>query len=97
MQYKVGENLFSFSYQELKIQYQEYKNMTDEEFCANIPKLLHFVCFICYLKEVPTSVALADYGIVHQLVHLLDDDTSDDPIINLSDIREEFNIVCELV
>ena len=63
---------YTFSYEELRVKYNEIIKMTDSEFIHCLPSILHFACFVAYLKEIPTYNVLGDEGIIHELVHLLD-------------------------
>jgi hypothetical protein len=62
---------YGFSYQDLRDDYHRYTLMSDEAFLANLLDVLHFACFVCYVKEAQTQWVLADTGIVHELIHLL--------------------------
>lgn len=79
---------------ELKDHYTTFCEMSDEEFKTKLSSAAHLACIICFLKEIPTSSCLSDEGIVHQLIHLMD---TNDPIINLQQIRELFKKDLELV
>lgn len=96
MDYIAGNSIYILRYQDLVEEYFLYKNMSDDEFLVNIIKILHFSCMVGYLKELPASVVLIDNGIIHELVHLLDNSTKDDAKLRLSEIRKTFNIVMEL-
>lgn len=85
--YLSGGRKFSLSYQELKHTYLEYCTMSDADFIKNLPSALHLSCVICYLKETPTSVCLADKGIIHELVHLI---TESGTTSELKQIRDLF-------
>lgn len=80
--------------------YQDLVKMGDEKFFSDIPRVLHFICIVCYLKETPSHLLLDDEGLVHQLVHMMDDTTKDDPLIDnpqtKQEIRQAFKILCEL-
>lgn len=80
---------FSFSYNELKEDYYKIKNYSNEEFIKNINNILHFTVFICYLKEIPTSTCLSDTGIIHELIHLLNNIELSN--YSLDKIRENWN------
>jgi hypothetical protein len=71
MEYLVGDKKYILHYQEIKEEYLKFCSMTDEEFLLNLSKALHLSCFICYLKEIPSYVCLADDGIIHELIHYL--------------------------
>jgi hypothetical protein len=44
---------------------------------------------MCWLKEIPSDECLADDGIIHELVHLLQENTIKHS--NLENIRKKFN------
>lgn len=100
MIYLSDNKQYHLSYSELKDAYFTYKNMSNAEFFKDIPKLLHLICIICYMKEVPSDILLIDDGLIHQLVHLLDNETAQDPIINndvvFASIRNNFDKICNL-
>lgn len=100
MEYLIDNKKYTLSYEELKIDYQKFVSMTNKEFFSNIPSILHFICIVSYLKELPTSILLNDEGLIHQLVHMLDESTSKDPIIDNPSvrrkIRQNFKIICAL-
>lgn len=87
---------YSFSYQELKDDFHKFKDMKDEEFIANALSILHFCCVVSYIKDLPSHAVLIDDGVIHELVHLLSDETRDGAIENLPEIRKNFNSIMEL-
>lgn len=93
MQYNVDTEKYGFSYQELKLDYEKYSKMQDTDFIHNIPKILHFACFVCYLKEIPSQVLLVDNGLIHELIHLLNGVN----FHKIKEIRELFDLHCKLV
>lgn len=88
-EYKVGERTFLFDEVHLRNSYKKYKNYSDVEFLNNIVDILHFTVYVCWLKEVPSDKCLADDGIVHEIVHLLQENTIKHS--NLQEIRKNFN------
>ena len=88
MEYLVGGQKYTLSYQELKDQYLLHLEMSDVEFVKNLASALHLACIICFLKEIPTHVCLSDKGIVHELVHLLH--IPKEQNVSLSKVRELF-------
>lgn len=96
MEYIVDNNKYILNYQELKNDYLFYKSLSDKEFLNNIIKIIHFCCMVSYLKNLPTSCVLIDNGIIHELIHLLDDNTKDEAINRLLKIRNLFNELMEL-
>ena len=73
--YGSGFGRYSFDYQSLKQDFERYKKMSDVEFIANLPKVLHYASFICYVKNLPSSQVHIDNGIMHELIHLLNGDS----------------------
>lgn len=71
MQYLSEGKVFDWSYDQMRSLYWKYKEMSDEDFMTNLPHILHFAAFACFIKEIPTYVCLTDTGIVHELIHLL--------------------------
>lgn len=69
--YLIDNSQYSFNYTEVRDEYENVVNYSDEEFLLNIPKILHLSCFICFIKETPSYVCLSDKGIIHELVHIL--------------------------
>jgi len=94
MTYIVNDSQYQVSYQELRLHYFSIKNYTDVEFATNLPKILHLTCMICWFKEVPMDQVIGDEGIVHQLTHLLH--IPEEPLIDLKEIRKQFNEICKL-
>ena len=88
MEYLVDDKKYSFSYEEIREEYERFCDMDDDQFMEELPAALHLACFICYLKEIPTYLCLSDTGIIHELVHLLH--IADEPLIDLKAIRELF-------
>ncbi len=71
IEYLLEDKKYVLSYQDLREEYIRICEMTDEEFLKNLPAAAHIACVICYLKEIPTYLALCDIGIVHELIHLM--------------------------
>lgn len=84
---------YSFSYKKLVEDYERFCEMSDEEFMASLPKVLHFACFVGFIKEFDYA-HLSDDGIIHQLVHLLD--IPNEPLIKIKDIRKQFEETLKL-
>lgn len=93
MEYLVDNKKFSFSYKETKELYLEFKEMSDEVFFSDIPKLLHFVCFVGWFKELGMESLISDVGIIHELVHILD---GTETVLTKKEIRNNFNKLLEL-
>ena len=93
--YLSGNAQFTISYPELKEKYQDFVGMSDVKFMENINDALHLACVICWFKGIPTYACLNDTGIVHELIHLLNGE--DGTVTPLSEVREKFKVVLELV
>lgn len=86
-----GGKKYLLSYKELKEKYACMCALSDTEFLNALPSALHLACIICYLKEKPTYIVLADDGIIHELAHLIDGSEA-----NLQEVRELFKEQLEL-
>lgn len=71
MDYLIGDNRYSASYQDLREEHARYGQMTDKRFLKELSGAMHFAVFVCWFKELPTSQVLSDEGIVHLLAHLI--------------------------
>ncbi|OLF53408.1 hypothetical protein [Pseudomonas chlororaphis] len=91
MDYRIDENCYSASYQDLREEHGRFIGMTDKRFLKELPAALHFAVFVCWFKELPASAVLSDEGIVHQLTHLIH--LKGEPLVmsRLGEIRELFN------
>lgn len=88
IEYVLNGHSYNMSYQQLREDYHRFCDMKDEEFLQNIPAAAHLACVICFLKEIPTYVALSDIGIVHELIHMIH--IPDGNTTSLYDIRKLF-------
>ncbi len=70
MTYLVDDIKYQFSYLELKELYLKFIDFSDDEFLNNLTDILHFSCFVSYLKELPNECTISDQGIIHELIHL---------------------------
>ena len=61
---------FSVSYQALLNEHATFLQMGDEEIEAKILEAMHFAMFVCWFKEVPSSVVLGDTGLLHEMLHI---------------------------
>ena len=91
MMYKVGDKTYHLSYLELQETYNRFILMTDEDFMKELHNAAHFACIVTWLKETG-QFAVADDGIVHELIHLM----SFPQDCNLKEIRELFNSTLKL-
>ncbi len=92
IEYIVEDTKFSLSYKELKEHYTIFCEMSDQDFINNLPDAIHLACMICFLKEIPTYVCLSDKGVIHELAHLLKDNS----VSALNEIRKSFREVLRL-
>lgn len=88
-EYKVGDRTFVYDKKSLSQSFDLYSSYTDLEFLENIVDILHYAVYACWVKEISSDDCLADDGIVHELVHLLQKNTIDHS--NLQEIRKKFN------
>lgn len=95
MEYIDEGRQYGFSYRNTKSLYEEFCNMNDEDFIANLPSAIHLACFICWVKEIPTGTCLSDHGVIHLLVHLLNN--ADEPLTDLREAKEKFKNILKLV
>lgn len=66
-----SKNEYGLSFEELEEEFVALVEMNDNNFFKNISRAIHFAVFICYIKQIPSYLCLADEGIIHELVHLL--------------------------
>jgi hypothetical protein len=88
-----SDKKYSFSYKELKHLYERYIGLTDDEFIKELYDILHFACFVSYVKELNREQTTSDEGIIHQLVHLLKAHETD---ADLKEIRTDFETLLKL-
>lgn len=88
-EYKVGDRTFVYDKKSLSQSFDTYSSYTDIEFLENIIDILHYAVYACWVKEISSDDCLADDGIVHELVHLLQKNTIGHS--NLKQIRKKFN------
>lgn len=89
MEYIVEGTTFDWSYNELRQNYYHFIELSDDAFLADLPAVLHFACFVCFIKEIPSYVCLSDKGIIHELIHILQSGV-DGSVSRLPDIRKLF-------
>lgn len=94
MDYLVNGLEYRLSYRELREQYLEFCRLSDEEFMSRLPAAIHLACVIGYLKEINTTEALSDKGIIHELVHLLHIPL--EKSVCVAEIRKKFQVILEL-
>lgn len=92
MDYVVDDKLYSFSYKDLKKKYKEIVSLSNSDFLDRLPEVLHFACFVSYLKELPNIQTISDVGVMHELIHLMDIPEETD----IDRVRILFNSLMEL-
>lgn len=101
-EYLLNGETYAFDYQDLKRKFEMYESMSDEEFVADLPNVLHFAVFVCWFKRIPAYGLLSDVGLVHELVHVLalGKDGGDRPDSTnttwLGKVRALFNDTCRI-
>ena len=88
-EYKVGDTNYVFDKKRLKRLYTRYINYSDQEFEDDVIDILHFTCYVSWLKEIDHNQLLADDGLIHELVHLLKQSTRN--YVNIEKLREKFD------
>lgn len=89
MDYTLNDKRYSLSYLELAAEHSRLSAMTDADFVDALPAAIHLACVLCWFKELPASIVLADDGVIHQLAHLLH--IPDEPLVDLQAIRRQFD------
>ena len=68
---------------------ETYLNVDDETFINNLPTLIHYVTYVSWIAlrvgVVPLDFIMGDFGVLHELVHLL---TKTNPGLTSTDIKE---------
>ena len=88
-EYKIGGKLYAFDLNEIKGTHSEFMGMNDDEFLENIVGALHLAVYICWIKNIPTDDCLSDTGIIHELVHLVKENTR--KYTDIVKVRKMFN------
>jgi len=88
-EYSIGETKYVFDKKRLKHLYNKYLNYSDQEFQDDAIDILHFACYVSWLKEIDANELLADDGLIHELVHLLKQNTRN--YVNIETLREKFD------
>lgn len=91
-----NKHTYYLSYEQLKEQFHKFSSMSDSEFFDNVPKILHFVCIVSFLKEIPSSVLLSDNGLLHELIHTLCNVAPEFIVQRHKDIRKSFDLLMKL-
>jgi hypothetical protein len=88
-QYSLKGRTFTYDAEMLSFYYNSFTQMTDEEFIENLPKVLHFTCYMSFVLKLDHVDTLSDVGIIHELVHLLNEGTK--RYVNINKVRELFS------
>lgn len=91
--YPHSNTIYRLSYKDLQKDFESFQAMTDKQFVKNLPKIIHYACIVCYLKEKPLEV-ISDEGIIHELVHCLTNTFGQMPI---KELRQLFELECVLI
>lgn len=86
--YRVGETNYEYDPAKLMRTYELICDYSDEEFMDNLAKILHFSSFMCFVLNLSNIETLSDKGIIHELIHLLNDNTRD--YTDIKDVRKKF-------
>lgn len=89
IKYKVGDRTFVLDKKSIVRSYEKYCQMSDEDFLADLINIMHFAVYVCYIKNIPSKDILSDDGLIHELVHLMQDNTR--KFVDLKKIRKNFN------
>ena len=67
-----NKHTYLLDYQDLKRHYESIISYSYYEFKKNLPKILHYSCFVGFLKNLPSEALLADECLIHELAHYID-------------------------
>jgi len=81
--YKIENREYVYDPTMLRLHYDTFTIMNDEEFLENLPSALHFACFMSFVLKLDHVKTLSDVGIIHELVHLSNKSTK-----RFSDVKE---------
>jgi len=87
--YKIEDKEYVYDPLMLRFHYNTFTIMSDEEFIENLPKILHFSCFMSFVKKINHVEILSDQGVIHELVHLGSSSTRD--FTDIQEVRNKFN------
>ena len=87
--YKIDNVEYVYEPDVLRFHYSTFYNMSDEEFVEDIFNVLHFACFMSFVKKIDHVSTLSDKGIIHELVHIGNNSTKG--FSNIRDVRDKFN------
>ncbi|QAX99826.1 hypothetical protein QE321_gp132 [Pseudomonas phage SPA01] len=87
---------YQLSYPDLKATYERLSKLDDSSFKASMPEVLHFCCFVAWIKEIPSSVLLGDRGLIHLIAHHIHEGAEDDGPQAFKSLRHQFNTLMKL-
>ncbi len=86
--YKIENTEYSYDIKNLRHLYRQFIRYDDEIFIEKIADVLHFACYVSWVKEIHSDELLSDKGLIHELVHLLKPATR--PYSDIKEIRIKF-------
>lgn len=86
--YNVGDKEYNYDLKRLQYLYVKFINCSDQEFIENIADILHFACYVSWVKEIDAEELMGDQGLIHELVHLLKSSTRQ--YVELESLRNNF-------
>lgn len=87
--YKIDNKEYVYDPLMLRFHYNTFTIMCDEEFLENLPKILHFSCFMSFVLKLNHIETLSDKGIIHELVHLSNKGTRQ--FSEIKKVRDKFD------
>lgn len=87
--YKIENKEYVYDPSMIRFHYTSFTIMSNEEFMENLPKALHFACFMSFILKLDQIVTLSDRGIIHELVHL--SNTGTKQFSDITEVREKFD------
>lgn len=94
LSYVVDGSTYSLSYRELREHYLRVCAMTDKQFKAALPEILHIACIISYVKEIPNNCLVSDQGLIHLIAHQMH--IPEDSTFEFRTLRRRFKVLLEL-
>jgi hypothetical protein len=89
--YSVDDKTYVYDYMYVDEMRRTIINYSDQEFLDNIPKILHFTCFMSFILDIDSVDTLSDVGVIHELVHLLSEGTKG--YVSLDSVRDKFELL----
>ncbi len=95
MIYLINNNKYKLSYKELREKYREICSLSLNSFLAKLPEVLHLVCIISYLKEIPNEYLVGDESLIHNIAHLMHIPNED--LVCAEKIKKQFEKEMKLI